>query len=143
MDKAVADQIMRLTQRASHLLDQSVDRVLAGAPDKGANVYRSSVGRAMGEMAFILFHVWREHPDLEPASMRDSTGAYNPRDFEIPPDVAAEALASLHRAAELLNQVDVLIGEEADAAEREVYAAEVGEARRALAEATNRIQRRG
>ena len=79
----------------------------------------------MGEMAAgLLFPLWREHPELEPASMREP-GAYDARDFQLPAVIADEALAVLARAREMMDEVAILIAAEPDAAEREAYGKEI------------------
>ena len=95
MNKDRAAQIDRITREASQLLDDSVQPVRAACTEKATGVYRSAVGRAMGEMAAgLLFPVWREHPDLGPKGLGES-GSYNAREFEMPQAVADQALATL------------------------------------------------
>ena len=143
MDRSVASQIADLTMRASRLLDESAAFVRGSAPEKAAGVYRSAVGRAMGEMAAgILFRVWREHPELEPPYMKDTEGAYDPRAFQLPPEVAAHAIKALDNVADIMSQVETLLSKEPDHAEREAFAAELAGVRREILDAKRGVERR-
>ena len=98
MTRQDAAKIDRLTQEASRLLDQSVGEVAQRASARATSVYRSSVGRAMGNMAAgLLFPIWRDHADLEPDSMKEP-GDYNPREFEVSEETAAAALGAIAQA---------------------------------------------
>ena len=125
MNKAIAVQIDKLTQEASQLLDDSVRVVGDRCSEKAAGVYRSSVGRVMGEMAAgLLFPLWREHPDLEPPAMREPS-TYDAREFQMPAGVADEALAALARARAMMAEVAKLVAAESDPAQRRLYADEL------------------
>jgi hypothetical protein len=135
MDRLLARQIVDLTLQASRLLDESVATVRDGAPVRAASVYKSAVARAMGEMADILFRMWREHPDLEPAAIREGPSTYNARDFQMPPGVAAEAVDALRRATEVMEGVGAILQQEPDSAVRDACQAELTRVRQAIHEA--------
>ena len=97
----------------------------------------------MGEMAAgLLFRLWREHPDLEPPQMSGGPSAYNGRNFQMPPEVADDAINSLQRAAEIMARVATLLSQEADPAERAAYAAELARVNWEIQEAERGVERR-
>jgi hypothetical protein len=142
VNKDSAARIDQLTHEASQLLDNSIQAVRGRCSEKAAGVYRSSIGRVMGEMsAGLLFPLWREHPDLEPAAMREP-GTYNAREFQMPADVADEALAALARARQMMDEVAKLVAAESDPAQRQPYAAELDGVLAALDAAIRGVEKR-
>jgi hypothetical protein len=96
----------------------------------------------MGEMAAgLLFPIWREHPELEPEPMKEP-GAYDPREFEMPPKIAQEALGALTKARELMLQVAALLQEEPNSSERQVYSKELDAVFEELARAMRGVEKR-
>ncbi len=142
MDRDRARKISEATREASRLLDESVARVHEACNEKAAGVYRSAVGRVMGEMAAgLLFPLWREHPDLEPESMK-GPGTYDPKQFEMPPEVAERALATLAKARELMQRVATLLEEEPSFSERQVYSKELDAVFQEMARAERGVEKR-
>ena len=142
MNRDRAAQIDRLTREASQLLDDSIEPVRAGCTDKAAGVYRSAIGRAMGEMAAgVLFPLWREHPDLEPKGLHEP-GSYDARAFEMPAPVADQALAALAKARQLMDEVGSLVAGADDPAELQTYSAELEGVRAALDAAVRGVKNR-
>ena len=142
MNKDRAAQIDRITREASQLLDDSVQPVRAACTEKATGVYRSAVGRAMGEMAAgLLFPLWREHPDLGPKGLGES-GSYNAREFEMPQAVADQALATLTKARHLMEEVGRLIDTEPDPAQRQAYRVELENVLAAIDAAGRGVERR-
>ena len=142
MRRQDAATIDRLTQEASRLLEQSVAEVSERAPQRATGVYRSAVGRAMGNMAAgLLFPIWREHADLEPEQMKGPSD-YNARDFEMSAEAAAAALGAISRAQSLMAEVQSLVAQLDDPAEREQYLAEVAGVTSDLHDAARGVERR-
>jgi hypothetical protein len=142
MKRQDAITIDRLTQQASRLLDQSVAEVTQRASPRAASVYRSAIGRAMGNMAAgLLFPIWREHADLEPEGMK-GPGDYNPREFTLSDEAAATALGAIAEAESLMHEVESLVAQLEDPAEREQYLSEVAAVTIDLRNAARGVQRR-
>jgi len=142
MRRQDAAKIDRLTQEASRLLEQSVAEVSDRASPRATGVYRSAVGRAMGNMAAgLLFPIWREHADLEPEQMKGPSD-YNARDFEMSDEAAAAALGAISRAQSLMEEVQSLVAQFDDPAEREQYSAEVAGVTSDLHDAARGVERR-
>jgi hypothetical protein len=96
----------------------------------------------MGEVAFnLLFPIWREHPHLEPADLKEPSG-YDPRDFMIPPAAAEEALRALARAHVLVEMIRTRIEQEPNEQERNTYLAGLKSVTREIEDATAGVQRR-
>ena|SRR6266849_8737274 len=142
MDKDRARQISNATREASRLLEESVAWVRDRCSEQAAGVYRSAVGRVMGEMAAGLqFPLWREHPSLEPESMK-GPGTYDARQFEMPTEVADGALATLAKAKELLQQVATLLEGEPTLSERQAYSKELDAVFEEIARAVRGVEKR-
>jgi hypothetical protein len=142
VNKDRAAQVDRIIREASQLLDDSVGPVRAVCTEKATSVYRSAIGRAMGDMAAgLLFPLWREHPALAPEGLGE-TGSYNAREFQMPVAVAEQALATLAQARELVEQVRSVIATEPDASERQAYQAELERVFEAIDAAVRGVERR-
>jgi len=142
MKRQDAAKIDQLTQEASRVLDRSVGQVTDLATSRAAGVYRSAVGRAMGNMAAgLLFAIWREHTDLEPEEMKGPSD-YNARDFEMSDAAAEAALGALARAHSLMQEVQSLVAPLEDSAEREHYSNELAAITIDLQDAARGVERR-
>ncbi len=142
MDRQRARRLTQLTDEASQLLDESARLVADRASQRASGVYRSQIGRILGNMAAgLLFPVWREHPELEPGEMR-MPGGYDPREYQLPEGAADEALAALRRADSLMQGVAELIKGLPDAAERDQSSRELATVSETIRNAVRDVQRR-
>jgi hypothetical protein len=121
MKKEIAAEVARLAREASGVVDLSVATVGGLCSEKAGGLYRSAVGHAMAEMAFnLLFPIWRQHPDLEPDSMKGPS-TFDPREFRMPAAAAKEALEALSKARALMDEVRARLEQEPDHQERQAY----------------------
>ncbi len=71
MEKHVAAMIVALMRECSDKLNGSVQTVKDTCTEEEFVIYRKAVGQIMGGMYIdIMWPIFREHPDLEPESMK-------------------------------------------------------------------------
>lgn len=71
-DKELAKQINDLMERCSKEVDESIRLVQQKCTSEEFKAYRRGAGMVMGYIyTDVLAPLWKEHPELEPAGMKE------------------------------------------------------------------------
>ena len=141
MTKDNAKEVISLLDMMSSSLDKSIKSVQQGCSEKASHIYTTAIGRVLGQMAVGLqFRLWKEYPDLEPDYMK-AKNTYDPHCFEIPPQVADEAIQTIEGCHALVTQAENVLALEPDSAEKIGYLGEIAEVRKQLEDAARTVTR--
>ncbi len=72
MDSETARLVKEALEECSRKIDGSISLVQGRCPEPEFQAYRKAAGRVMGYLfTDVLNPIYREHPELEPASLKD------------------------------------------------------------------------
>ncbi len=109
MKKSDARLVMQLLDRSTTELLRSMRRVQRLCGPTAAGLYAGYVGSLLGEISTrFVFHLWDEHPDLEPPS-QPGVDYYNPRSADMPRAEVLRAARVLLKTGEWLDELGRLL----------------------------------